>query len=342
MMNHKTILITGGAGFIGSNFVHYILETRPNYKIINLDKLTYAGNLRNLEGLDKKYKDRYQFIKGDICDSSLVDQLTKDIDYIIHFAAESHVDRSIVDASSFIQTNIHGTYTLLNCALKNKVKRFVHISTDEVYGSLKDEDPPFTENTPIQPNSPYSASKASSDLLVRAFFHTHNLDAIITRCSNNYGPYQFPEKLIPLMITNALEDKPLPVYGTGNNVRDWIYVTDHCAGILCALEAGKAGEVYNFGGLSEKRNIDVVKTILKLLSKPESLIKYVEDRKGHDWRYAIDCSKAKKSLGWEPIYNFEKGIQKTIEWYQKNTAWWKEVKSGEYQDFYKKYYGNKF
>ncbi len=346
-MQSKTLLITGGAGFIGSNFIHLTLETKPHYKIINLDKLTYAGNLRNLEGLEKKYPGRYEFKKGCITDAKLVSELIRKADSIVHFAAESHVDRSIVDASAFIDTNIAGTYTLLNQTLKNnsensggkKNRRFVHVSTDEVYGTLGDEGY-FTEETPIAPNSPYSASKASSDLLVRSFVHTHHLDAITTRCSNNYGPFQFPEKLIPLMVTNAVEDKPLPVYGTGKNVRDWIYVTDHCEGILKALENGKSGEVYNFGGKSEKQNLEVVKTILKILKKPETMIRYVEDRKGHDWRYAIDCSKAEKELGWKPLATFEEGMQKTVDWYLKNHPWWAEVKSGAYQNFYQNYYGD--
>lgn len=339
MSYSKNILVTGGAGFIGSNFVRNVLETRPNTKLTVLDKLTYAGNLRNLEDVEGKYKDRYRFVKGDICDAALVSGLMKEVETVVHFAAESHVDRSIMDATAFIQTNVNGTYNLLQNALNAGIKRFVHVSTDEVYGSLSDTDPAFTEETPIQANSPYSASKASSDLLVRSFVHTHKLDAVITRCSNNYGPYHFPEKLIPLMITNALEDKALPVYGTGKNVRDWIYVTDHCTGVLSALERGKSGEVYNFGGLSEKTNLEVVKSILSALKKPESLIKYVEDRKGHDWRYAIDCSKAKRELGWEPTYTFEKGIQRTIQWYLDNRKWWEEVKSGAYMDYYKKYYG---
>ncbi len=340
MPSYSKILVTGGAGFIGSNFVRYVLTTRPNTSIVNLDKLTYAGNLRNLQGLEKEYSKRYQFVKGDINDSTLVSNLIGDCDAIVHFAAESHVDRSILDASAFIETNVRGTYTLLNANLANgNTKRFLHVSTDEVYGSLSDTDPAFTEETPIQANSPYSASKASSDLMVRAFVHTHNMDAVMTRCSNNYGPYHFPEKLIPLMITNALEGKSLPVYGTGKNVRDWIYVTDHCAGILRVLEGGKKGEVYNLGGNSERTNIDVVKTILKILGKPESMIKYVEDRKGHDWRYAINATKAEKELGWVPTTTFETGIEKTIKWYIENRAWWEEVKSGAYREYYKKYYG---
>lgn len=334
----KKILVTGGAGFIGSNFIHHALATRPQLSITNLDKLTYAGNLRNLEGLETKYKGRYAFVKADINDAETVLRLVRENDAVIHFAAESHVDRSILDAAAFIETNVKGTLTLLNAAIASPGKRFVHVSTDEVYGTLGDTGY-FTEETPIAPNSPYSASKAGSDLLVRSFVHTHKLDAIITRCSNNYGPFHFPEKLIPLMITNALEDKPLPVYGTGKNVRDWIYVVDHCEGILRAFEAGKSGEVYNFGGRSERQNLEVVKAILSALKKPDSLIRYVEDRKGHDWRYAIDCSKAERELGWKQTVTFEQGLEKTIRWYLDNKPWWQEVKSGAYRDFYSKYYG---
>lgn len=338
--NFQKILVTGGAGFIGSNFIHRVLATRPSLSIVNLDKLTYAGNLRNLEGLEQKYPNRYQFVRGDINDVEKVSALVKDCDAVVHFAAESHVDRSILDAAAFIETNVKGTLTLLNCALQaGGNKRFVHVSTDEVYGALSNTDPAFTEETPLAPNSPYSASKAGSDCLVRSFFHTHKLDVVTTRCSNNYGPYHFPEKLIPLMITNALEGKALPVYGKGENIRDWIYVEDHCDGVLAALEKGKPGEVYNLGGRSERMNIDVVKQLLKILEKPESLIRYVEDRKGHDWRYAIDCSKAERELGWAPKVSFEEGLQKTVRWYLDHKPWWQEVKSGDYKDFYKKYYG---
>jgi dTDP-glucose 4,6-dehydratase len=312
----QKILVTGGAGFIGSNFIHHALKTRPHLEIINLDKLTYAGNLKNLEGVDAK---RHAFVKGDINDARLVMDLMAKTDAVVHFAAESHVDRSIESATEFVETNVKGTLTLLNAALTKKNYRFIHISTDEVYGQLKNEDPAFTEQTPLAPNSAYSASKAGSDLLVRAFVHTHKLDAIITRCSNNYGPRQFPEKLIPLMITNALSGKRLPVYAKGENIRDWIYVEDHCEGVLCALEKGKSGEVYNFGGRAERKNIDVVRQILKILNKPESLIQFVEDRKGHDWRYAINCSKAEKELGWKAKMKFEQGLESTVEWYRRKT-----------------------
>jgi dTDP-glucose 4,6-dehydratase len=338
MARFRKLLVTGGAGFIGSNFIHHVLETRPDVSITNFDKLTYAGNLRNLEGVEKSFKGRYRFIKGDIIDSAAVTRALEGCDSIVHFAAESHVDRSILDAASFIETNVRGTLTLLNAAIAQSGLRFVHVSTDEVYGTLGDSGA-FTEETPLAPNSPYSASKAGSDMLVRAFVHTHGLDAVTTRCSNNYGPYQFPEKLIPLMITNAVEDKPLPVYGKGLNVRDWIYVVDHCEGVMRSLEAGRKGEVYNFGGRAERKNIDVVKTLLSTLKKPDSLIRYVEDRKGHDWRYAIECAKAEKELGWTRAVTFEQGLEKTVKWYLGNEAWWREVKSGAYKDFYKKYYG---
>ncbi|MGE4232483.1 MAG: dTDP-glucose 4,6-dehydratase [Bacteriovoracia bacterium] len=334
------LLVTGGAGFIGSNFIHHVLSTRPDVSIINLDKLTYAGNLRNLEGIEQKHPNRYQFVRGCITDAKVVSELMSRVSGVIHFAAESHVDRSIVDASAFIETNVRGTYNLLNCALAAKINRFVHVSTDEVYGALG-ETGLFTEETPIAPNSPYSASKASSDMMARAFFHTFGLQTMITRCSNNYGPFHFPEKLIPLMITNALEDKSLPVYGNGKNIRDWIFVTDHCEGVMRVFESGKPGEVYNFGGHSEKRNIEVVKEILRILGKPESLIRYVEDRKGHDWRYAIDCSKAEKELSWKPTVTFEQGLIKTIDWYLSNKPWWLDVKAGSYREFYDHYYGGR-
>jgi dTDP-glucose 4,6-dehydratase len=324
------VLVTGGAGFIGSNFIHHALATRPQLSIINLDKLTYAGNLNNLDGVDRKFPGRYRFVKGDICDAQVVNKLMSEVDAVIHFAAESHVDRSIEDAGAFVETNVKGTLVLLNAAVASGKKRFVHVSTDEVYGTLGD-DGAFTEETPLAPNSPYSASKASSDMLVRAFVHTHKLDAVTTRCSNNYGPFQFPEKLIPLMISNAVEGIPLPVYGKGLNVRDWIYVIDHCEGVLRTFEAGKTGEVYNFGGRSERKNIDVVKGLLSILGKPESLIRYVEDRKGHDWRYAIDCTKAERELGWKPSVPFEQGLEKTVRWYMENTSWWRDVKSGAYR-----------
>lgn len=332
------ILVTGGAGFIGSNFLKYMVNKYPDYDFINLDALTYCGNLENLR--DIEYYDNYSFVKGDIRDASLVDGLVSDVDYIVHFAAESHVDRSIEDPGIFIKSNILGTQTLLDASKKHNIKKYLQVSTDEVYGSLGSEGY-FTEETPLQANSPYSASKAGADLMVRAYHNTFNLPINITRCSNNYGPYQFPEKLIPLMISNALEDKELPIYGDGKNIRDWLHVYDHCTAIDLVLHKGKSGEVYNIGGHNEKSNIEIVKLILEQLDKPESLIKFVSDRLGHDRRYAIDSSKIRKELGWKPKYNFETGIVETINWYLDNQDWIKKVKSGEYQKYYEKMYSSR-
>lgn len=311
------LLVTGGAGFIGSNFVRYILEKYPEYHVVNLDKLTYAGNLENLKDIEEN--PRYTFVKGDICDKAIVQSVLKQnkVDEIVNFAAESHVDRSILGATEFVQTNIVGTNILLEVAKEMKIDRFLQVSTDEVYGSLGASGL-FTEDTPLHPNSPYSASKASADMLALAYQHTFNLPVVITRCSNNYGPYQFPEKLIPLMIANALNDKPLPVYGDGMNVRDWLHVKDHCSAIDEVLHRGKIGEVYNIGGNNEKPNIEIVKLILQNLGKPESLISYVKDRPGHDRRYAIDSGKIQRELGWRPSYTFEHGIAETIKWYVEN------------------------
>lgn len=331
------LLITGGAGFIGSNFVHHILKTYPDYEIVNLDVLTYAGNLENLKDVEKNLN--YHFVKGDICDAKLVDELVKDVDVIVHFAAESHVDRSILDPEAFIKTNVMGTYTLLESARKNGGKRFHHVSTDEVFGSLGADEAPFSELTPYDPRSPYSASKAASDHLVRAYHHTYGLPITISNCSNNYGPYHFPEKLIPLIITNLLEDKKIPIYGDGMQVRDWLHVEDHCRAIDTIIHKGKMGETYCVGGDGEKPNIEIAKTILKILGKDESMIEYVEDRKGHDRRYAIDFSKLKNEFGWQPQVAFEEGIMKTVQWFQENEAWWKDVKSGEYQKYYESQYG---
>jgi len=334
------LLVTGGAGFIGSNFIRYILGQYPEYRVINLDKLTYAGNLENLSGIDKD--PRYAFEKGDICDKSRVQMcvVRYEIDAIVHFAAESHVDRSILGAAEFVQTNVAGTNVLLEVAKELKIKRFVQISTDEVYGSLESTGL-FTEETSICPNSPYSASKASADMLALAYQHTFGLPIVVTRCSNNYGPYQFPEKLIPLMIANAVNDKPLPVYGDGMNVRDWLHVKDHCSAIDIVLHRGRIGEVYNIGGNNEKPNIEIIQLILKNLGKPESLITYVQDRLGHDRRYAIDSSKIQRELGWQPSYTFERGMAETIQWYVQNEQWWKRIISGEYQKYYQKLYGGK-
>lgn len=343
MTNNKlpmTILVTGGAGFIGSNFIHYMLETHPDYTIVNFDKLTYAGNLENLKSIENS--PRYHFVKGDICNKQdVVNAIDKfSIDTIVNFAAESHVDRSIIGAAVFIETNVLGTQVLLDAAKENEIKKFLQVSTDEVYGSLG-SDGKFTEETPLHPNSPYAASKASADLLALAYNHTFGMPVLITRCSNNYGPYQFPEKLIPLMIASALNDKPLPVYGNGLNIRDWLHVRDHCEAIDVVLHKGKISEVYNIGGNNEWKNIDIVKLLLNKLNKPESLITYVKDRLGHDLRYAIDASKIKRELGWEPRYTFEKGIDETTRWYLENKEWWERIISGEYQEYYKLLYENR-
>ncbi|MBE2900696.1 dTDP-glucose 4,6-dehydratase [Methanothermobacter thermautotrophicus] len=330
------ILVTGGAGFIGSNFIRYMLQEHP-YQIINLDALTYCGNLENLRGVEDD--PRYTFVRGSITDRKLVDGIIKDVDAVINFAAESHVDRSIEDPGIFLRTNVLGTQTLLESSRRHGVERFIQISTDEVYGSL--EKGYFTEETPLAPNSPYSASKASADLMVRAYHRTYGLPVNITRCSNNYGPYQFPEKLIPLMITNALENKPLPVYGDGMNVRDWIHVQDHCRAVDLVLHRGRAGEVYNIGGNSERRNIEIVELIVRELGRDESLIRFVEDRPGHDRRYAIDASKIRNELGWKPLYSFEEGIRETIRWYIDNREWWENIKSGEYLRYYERMYGGR-
>ncbi len=333
------LLVTGGCGFIGSNFIRYFLKTYPEASIINVDKLTYAGNPENLSDLAST--PRYHFIRGDIADAALIEELVqKGVEAIINFAAESHVDRSIEDPNAFMRTNIFGTFTLLEAVRKVFPKqkiRFLHISTDEVYGSLG-ETGAFTEETPLAPNSPYSASKAAADLMVRAYFHTYGLPVLTTRCSNNYGPYQFPEKLIPLMVSNAMEDKELPIYGDGLNIRDWIYVEDHCRALDKVLRMGKEGEVYNIGGDSERTNLYVAKSILNRLGKPHSLIRYVADRPGHDRRYAIDFSKIKRELGWTPTVSFEEGLDRTIHWYQTHREWWRKIKSGEYLDYYRRMY----
>ncbi len=335
-----TLLVTGGCGFIGANFIRWQLQTHADQKVVNLDKLTYAGNPENLA--DVASDPRYVFEHGDICDREFVDRVLKDHkpDLVVNFAAESHVDRSILDSGPFVRTNIVGTQILMDACRAVGTKRYLQVSTDEVYGSLGAEGF-FTEETPLAPNSPYSASKAAADLLVRGYVHTFGFPAIITRCSNNYGPYQFPEKLIPLFISNALKDQALPVYGTGENVRDWIHVLDHGRGIDAALRHGRVGEVYNFGGHSEVCNIDLTLTLLELLGKPKTLIKYVTDRPGHDLRYAIDCAKAETELGWKPQYNFRDGLRETIDWYLANTAWIDRIKSGEYRKYYEQQYGTR-
>jgi dTDP-glucose 4,6-dehydratase len=334
-----TWLVTGGLGFIGSNFIQYILKKLTDVQIVNLDVMTYAGNPENLK--DYETNPRYHFVKGNICNYDLVDFLIKkyNITNLLHFAAESHVDRSISNPDIFIETNVKGTLTLLNAAKNNKLKRYLQVSTDEVYGSLDFTDPAFTEKNPITPRSPYSASKASADMLVQAYYHTFHLPVVITRCSNNYGPYQFPEKLIPLMIRNIQLDKKLPVYGDGKNIRDWIYVEDHCEGILRTLQQGKEGEVYNFGGNAEKTNLEIIGTLLKRLNKGEELITYVKDRPGHDLRYAMDFSKAKSELNWSPKYTFKDGMEKTVQWYLDNTKWIENITSGAYMEYYRKQYG---
>lgn len=341
-MNMKNVLVTGGAGFIGSNFIKMMIDDFDEYFIINLDSLTYAGNLENLKNIDKN---KYKFYHGSINDSALVETIFNEfrIDKIINFAAESHVDRSIKNPNIFVETNVLGTANLLNIARKyidNGIK-FVQVSTDEVYGSLPEDKPEekFTEQTPLNPHSPYSASKAAADLLVQSYHDTYGLDTAITRCSNNYGPYQFPEKLIPLMINNAINDKSLPVYGDGKNIRDWLHVSDHCLAVKIVAEQSKAGEVYNIGGNNEMKNIDIVKLIISALNKSESLIKYVPDRLGHDRRYAIDSSKIQNELNWQPKVSFEQGINDTIKWYLNNSSWLNNIISGDYLKYYSEMYG---
>ena len=335
----KRILVTGGAGFIGSNFILYLMRSRSDIEIWNLDNLTYAGNLANLKEVEAL--PRYRFIKGDIADSAVVRDVVKEgVQGIVNFAAESHVDRSIEDAGVFLRTNVMGTQTLLDAARDFGVEKFVQVSTDEVYGSLGPKGA-FSETSPLKPNSPYAASKAAADLLVRAYHKTYGLPVAITRCSNNYGPYQFPEKLIPLFITNALENKQLPLYGDGLNVRDWIHVEDHCRAIGCVLDKGKVGEVYNIGADSESTNKEITYLILKKLGRDESLIRYVKDRLGHDRRYAIDPEKIRGELGWSPIVSFNEGIGQTIQWYRDNETWWREIKDGEYLKYYERVYGDR-
>ena len=336
-----TLLVTGGAGFIGSNFIHMLVEQRPDWRIVNLDALTYAGNLENLS--DVEDLPGYSFVHGDITRPEDVARAFdaaggEGVRYVVHFAAESHVDRSILSGLPFVATNVLGTQVLLDEARRRGAERFLHVSTDEVYGSLGATGL-FTEETPLAPNSPYSASKAGSDLLVRAAFETHGFPTLITRCSNNYGPYQFPEKLIPLMIANAREDQPLPVYGDGMQVRDWLYVQDHCEALLCVLERGQVGGVYNVGGHNEYPNIEIVRRILAGLDKPESLITHVDDRPGHDRRYAIDAGKLEAALGWRPRFTFEQALPRTISWYLAQAEWLQRVRSGTYRDYYHTQYG---
>ncbi|MCK5415985.1 dTDP-glucose 4,6-dehydratase [Candidatus Parcubacteria bacterium] len=336
---NKTLLVTGGAGFIGSNFIQYWLKKYPKDKIINLDKLTYAGNLENLKKIENN--SNYKFIKGDICNRKLVNILMKHVNLVVNFAAETHVDRSVLSSEEFVRTNVEGTRNLLEAAKNNGNVRFHHISTDEVFGHLSLNDLAFTEKTAYDPRSPYSASKASSDHLVRAYYYTYKLPITISNCSNNYGPYQFPEKLIPLFVTNLIEGKKVPIYGNGQNIRDWIHVNDHNEGVDAVIHKGRIGETYCLGGGNELTNMQITMTILDEMGFGEEKIEYIKDRPGHDFRYAIDYSKAKNELGWKPKISFEQGIQNTIKWLINNQNWWRKIKSGKYQDYYKKNYSNK-
>jgi len=332
------LLVTGGAGFIGSNFIRYFLKAHPESSIVNLDKLTYAGNLQNLSEVESAAN--YRFVRGDICDSELLGSLLEHLDAVVHFAAETHVDRSIADAREFFRTNVEGTYALLQASCRKRVPRFLHVSTDEVYGSLGVGEM-VNEEASLRPNSPYAASKAASDLLVRSFCKTYGFPAIITRCSNNYGPYQFPEKLIPLMLTNALEEKKLPIYGDGLNERDWIFVEDHCRALDRVLDHGRPGEIYNVGSGEPISNLQVVRTLLRILNKPEELIEFVPDRPGHDRRYALDTAKVSSELGWKARVTLEEGFSRTAKWYQKNPLWVEKAKSGDYIAYYQKLYGDR-
>ena len=332
------LLVTGGAGFIGSNFIRHVLSLGQSYSIVNFDKLTYAGNLANLESVAAN--PRYQFIKGDICDAAAVEAAMAGCDAVIHFAAESHVDRSIYEPAASIETNVKGTFVLLQVARKMNIARFVHISTDEVYGDM--EPGAFAdENSPLQPSSPYSSSKAGSDLLVRSYVRTYGFPGIITRSSNNYGPYQFPEKFLPLLITNALDDQPLPIYGDGKQQRDWLHVEDNCRGILAVLERGQIGEVYNLGGADIEENLSMAQRLLRVMGKPDTLLSYVNDRPGHDRRYALKCFKMERDLGWKPEVPLDEGLRQTIDWYRKNTEWMAGVRGAEYRSYYEKYYRNR-
>jgi dTDP-glucose 4,6-dehydratase len=332
----KRILVTGGAGFIGSNYVHYVLDRHPDYHIVVLDKLTYAGNLDNLK--DVSSNQRYAFHQGDICDESAVGQAMAGCSFVVNFAAETHVDRSITDPGSFINTDVYGTHVLLEAARKHGVDRFLQVSTDEVYGSVMEGY--SSENDTLSPSSPYSASKAGGELMAKAYFTTYGLPVIVTRGSNTYGPYQYPEKLIPLFVTNALDDVPLPVYGDGLNRRDWIYVLDHCSGIDFALHNGQPGEIYNVGGGNERTNMEITNLVLELLEKGKDLITYVKDRPGHDRRYALDCAKL-QSLGWQPSFSFQSAMRETVQWYMDNRWWWEKIKSGEYARYYEQQYGKR-
>lgn len=332
------ILVTGGAGFIGSNFIHYVLHQYPDWQVINLDKLTYAGNLENLKDIENNPK--YHFVKGDIADGELVSNLLQaKVDAVVNFAAESHVDRSILDASPFIETNIKGTQVLLEGARQYHIERFIQVSTDEVYGSI--DKGSFTEASPLSPNSPYAASKAAADLLCRAYFQTYHLPIIITRSSNNFGPYQFPEKLIPLAITNALEDKAIPIYGSGLNIRDWIYVDDHCRALGLVIQKGRPGEIYNIAADQERTNLELIHSLLDIMGKPRQLITFVADRPGHDRRYALDTTKIIQELDWKPLYSLDKALAATIDWYLNHESWWRQIKSGNYAQYYQRMYSQR-
>jgi len=333
------VMVTGGAGFIGSNLIRLILRERPDWQVVNYDLLTYAGNLASLSGIEGH--PGYRFVRGDVCDPAAVGAAIEGCQAVLHLAAESHVDRSILDPGPFPRTNVLGTQVMLDAARHHQVARFVQVSTDEVYGSLLPDEPAFTEALPLEPSSPYSASKAGADLLALAYFHTYGFPVSVTRCSNNYGACQFPEKLIPLLIRNALNDQPIPVYGDGLQVRDWIYVEDHCRALITVLELGKAGEVYNIGGRAEMRNLDLVKLVLRFLEKPESLITFVKDRAGHDRRYAMDNRKIESELAWRPAHTFEEALPKTIEWYLSHSDWINSVVSGEYIEYYRRQYGDR-
>ncbi|HZK67269.1 MAG TPA: dTDP-glucose 4,6-dehydratase [Chloroflexota bacterium] len=336
LLDFKRLLVTGGAGFIGSNFVRYMLSRYPQYQIIVLDKLTYAGNLANLA--DVADNPNYRFVRGDICDQPLVEKLALEVDAILNFAAETHVDRSILDAGGFVQTDVQGTLVLLEAARKQGVKRFLQVSTDEVYGDVPVGS--SQEMDPLRPRSPYSASKAGGELMVQAYFTTYELPVLITRGSNNYGPYQYPEKLIPVLISNALDGQQLPIYGDGRQIRDWLYVLDHCSAIDTVLHHGEPGEAYNVGGGNERFNLEISHRVLDLLGKPESLLRFVKDRPGHDRRYSVDCSKL-RTLGWEPTRDFDQGLEETVRWYVENESWWRPLKSGEYLEYYRANYAHK-
>lgn len=340
----KTLLVTGGCGFIGSEFIRLVLRERPQYSVINLDLLTYAGNPESLAGLERQWDtSAYRFIRGDIADAALARQVIQNakVDAVVNFAAETHVDRSLLDSAPFLRTNVDGTRVLLDGASRAGIERFLQVSTDEVYGSLEPSAPPCSEEHPLQPNSPYAASKAAADLLVRAYQKSYGVPALLTRCGNNYGPHQFPEKFLPLVITNALEDKPLPLYGDGRQIRDWIHVEDHARALLQVLEQGRIGETYNVSASSEQTNLHMVEWVLSLMGKPSSLVCHVDDRPGHDRRYGIDASKLRRELGWQPRISLESGLRATIEWYGAHRAWWERIKNGEYRKYYAQQYGQR-